>query len=602
MNPKRSLHGLYAPELLEARIAPATFTVTSLLDNGLDGTLRKEIADANLLIGADTIVFKIAAPETLPGIIKVKALGEILISDALTIKGPGIDLLTVTGEEMVRIFRIDYTTASLAPTIISGLTLTDGKTAANGGAIYSKEPLSLKNVVVRSSAAGNDGGGVWVTTAGKISIAGSHIVHNTATAGSGGLYLIGNAGVSIVKTTVANNTALFNGGLYAGASSAKATVLIDTSVIANNKATSSNAGGLGLDSDNGGKIIVKNSLISGNSAIDQGGGLVVSNFGNFVISKTTFSNNTAARGGAIAGSEPASLTISGSRFLGNSATTATGGGALYLAGPAPVKVTGSLFSGNTSTGDGGAITATNELTLAITGSSFLGNAADFSGGALAIGNGAVLTMKSSILSGNSAEDGGGAIFVFDGSVVNLTGNKFTENQSDGGGGALYLIANANASTATLSGNLFQGNVAGTIGGAIRAVDDCIFSSKSDKFIANVAATGQGGGVHLVNTGGIVITGSLFQSNVAGSSGGGLGIGASATLTSLKVLDNIAGPGGIGGGLRISGGVVQILKSIITGNVADRGGGILFNVGTTTIDAATKVTGNAAATDPNIGTI
>ena len=36
---RKTLRGLYAPELLEARIAPATFTVTSLADDGSDTAL-----------------------------------------------------------------------------------------------------------------------------------------------------------------------------------------------------------------------------------------------------------------------------------------------------------------------------------------------------------------------------------------------------------------------------------------------------------------------------------------------------------------------------------------------------------------------------------
>jgi hypothetical protein len=39
---------------------------------------------------------------------------------------------------------------------------------------------------------------------------------------------------------------------------------------------------------------------------------------------------------------------------------------------------------------------------------------------------------------------------------------------------------------------------------------------------------------------------------------------------------------------------------VTGNVANDGGGIFFNLGTTTIDAVTKVIGNVAASSPNIG--
>jgi hypothetical protein len=71
-----------------------------------------------------------------------------------------------------------------------------------------------------------------------------------------------------------------------------------------------------------------------------------------------------------------------------------------------------------------------------------------------------------------------------------------------------------------------------------------------------------------------------------------------------VLDNIAGPGGRGGGLRIAGVGTSVIieKSIISGNVANDGGGIFYNIGTTTLDPATiaKTKGNAAGINPNIG--
>ena len=602
---RRRFGGLYAPELLEARIAPATFTVTNLLGDRTEGSLRKEIEDANAAPGADTIVFKLTDP-LVPHTITLRfAFGEIPINGPLTIKGPGIDLLTVSGDHKMRIFNIDDGAAGvLSPTTISGLTLTDGKAVAgldNGGAIFSLEPLALKNVVIRGSEAAVDGGGVFVNTAGKVSIVGSRIVHNVAKADGGGLYLAAAAGISVVKTTIADNTALTRGGLYAVVSDPKSVILIDTCIISSNTATNGRGGGLQLDGPDDGKIIVKNSLISGNSATTSGGGIYLDD-GNLLITKTTFSNNTASRGGALGSDVAKSLTISGSRFIGNRASGGAdaGGGALYLEGATVVKITGTLFSRNTSGTGGGAIAHNGALTMAITGSSFLDNTGS-AGGAIILSDAAVLTMRSSTFSGNTGGSGG-AIHAGTGAVLNLTGNKFTENRATNGGAiGIFGLVGA-AAKANLSGNLFQANVAEGSGGAVAAFDDSVFTSKGDKFIGNVALTGQGGGVYLDNKGGIFITGSLFQSNVAGNnSGGGLLIGESATLTGLKVLDNISGPGGRGGGLRVGGAgiTVVITKSLITGNVASDGGGIFFDSGTTTI-ATTIVKGNAAGINQNIG--
>lgn len=603
----RTRRGLYAPELLEARIAPATFIVTSLLDPTDAGnmTLRDAIGQANGNPGADTIVFKLPNP-TVPGTITLDPIlgGEIPITGPLTIKGPGIDLLTISGSDMIRIFNIDdgnIDPAVLSPTTISGLTLTDGFSATAGGAICSAEPLTLKNVVVRSSYASSYGGGIFVRTDGKISITGSRIVHNEALNNAGGLYLAGKAGVSVVKSTIADNTAKFFGGLYASAANSKAIVLIDTSIIANNTATIGVGGGLGVDTADDGRIILKKSLITGNAAATHAGGVYFDD-GNLTVTNTTFSNNTATKGGALSDNVAKSLTISGSRFLGNRATdpAGPGGGALYLQGPTLVKITGSLFSQNSSANTAGAISSeAGVVTLAIAGSSFLGNTADGIGGALSLQAGAVLTMKNSILSGNSAELAGGAIIGDLSATLNLTGNKFTENRSGTGGGAIFIGGNLiNAATANLSGNLFQANVSDAGGGAIFAIEDSILTSKGDKFIGNVARTGAGGAAYLDNAGASTITSSLFQGNVAGGSGGGLRIEGFYVVTGVKVLDNITGPEGLGGGIRIGGGVTQIAKSIVTGNVAADGGGVLYNAGSLGIDDATraKIKGNSSGTD------
>ncbi len=619
--------GLYAPELLEARIAPATFVVRNLTDGAID-SLRNVIGQANATAEADTILFD---PTILPG--KITLSLEISILNPLTIKGPGVDLLSVSGNDLVRIFNIDYGAASLKPTTISGLTLTDGRAAQDGGALISVEPLTLKNVVIRSSSAGNDGGAVFVNTPGKISISGSRIVHNEATNGGGGLYLRGLAGVSIVKTVIADNRADNGGGLYAQATGAKSVVLIDGCTISNNIALGDNGGGLQLRSVDNAKLIVKNSLVTGNAAQTAGGGLYAAS-GHLVVSKSTFSNNSADRGGAVAADKASTVTLSGSRFLGNEATNATpanpGGGALYLQGPNTVlKIASTVFAGNHSATYGGVLAHTGGVTMSVSGSSFLGNTAALSGGAFDLSDGAVLTMASSLLSGNSAVGGGafnlngaatltlksstvsgniaeggggGAIFAQPTSVLNLTGNKFTENHALYGG-AIDMIGNMGGQgvTATLSGNLFQANAADNFGGAVATSGASVFTSKGDKFIGNVAG-GPGGGVYLRNTAGTFISNSLFQSNVAGSgSGGGLNIsGGGAILTGLKVIDNIAGPGGRGGGLRIADVNVLIFKSVITGNVANDGGGIVNTGGTTTLDAATRAAlkGNAAGINPN----
>ena len=56
----RRRHSTVGPrlELLEDRLAPATFTVVNTLDSGA-GSLRQAILDANALVGSDSIEFNI---------------------------------------------------------------------------------------------------------------------------------------------------------------------------------------------------------------------------------------------------------------------------------------------------------------------------------------------------------------------------------------------------------------------------------------------------------------------------------------------------------------------------------------------------------------
>ncbi len=110
----------FSPQLLalEDRNLPSTFTVKNLHDSGGD-SLRAAIIAANANPGADTIVFA----HGLTGTIKLTS-GELSITDAVTISGPGADKLTVSGNGASRVFEID--TAVGLGVAISGLTISHG--------------------------------------------------------------------------------------------------------------------------------------------------------------------------------------------------------------------------------------------------------------------------------------------------------------------------------------------------------------------------------------------------------------------------------------------------------------------------------------------
>ena len=602
------LRGLYSPELLEARIAPATIIVTSLLDDGggADKTLREAIVEANdniLRPGADTITFD---PAILPGVITLGGT-EIVINGTLTIKGPGIDKLTIDGADTSRIFRIfDADGTVLHPATISGITFRDGNAADTGGAIYSSETLTLTNCVFFSNTAASSGGGVYVGTKGKVTVASCRFIDNTSGNEGGGLAVNAEGAIAVTRSIASGNVAGGGGGgfyLY-GAGTKASTIKVDGCTILNNSATgASKGGGLIIDfNDESGKVSLVNTIISGNSGA-KGGGLYLDG-GRLTMNKCIFTQNTATDlGGAMAASGPGTLVIKNSRFEKNSA--GTGGGALYLSGSDPATISGSAFVANTATTTGGAILGLNGVDLIVKTSTFSGNSATGNGGAIDVeGAGTTLVLSASTLSGNTGADGGG-VFGGTGSMVTVNGGLFSGNKATSGGGGIQTKGDgADAVNLIVSGTTFTGNIAGDDGGGVYTRGDGTVFIKGVKAIGNYAAE-EGGGMYLGSKTSVTVQSSLFQHNVADGNAGALSLQLSlataiGTITGSKFLDNFSG--GSGGGLYFGAtGVapLTIKGSLISGNVAlTAGGGVFRNGGVLTI-LGPQPTGNWAPTDPNV---
>ena len=121
-------------ESLESRVAPATFTVTSVADSGM-GTLRQALADADAAPGPDKIRFKLPAPPA-------NSENIILLANQLTsqgnvrIVGPGAGKLIIDGNDSTGILFIDDGgSATDSPTSIRGLSIIHGNRAGPGGGI-----------------------------------------------------------------------------------------------------------------------------------------------------------------------------------------------------------------------------------------------------------------------------------------------------------------------------------------------------------------------------------------------------------------------------------------------------------------------------------
>jgi CSLREA domain-containing protein len=334
-------------ECLEDRAVPATFRVTTTADVVVpaDGkrSLREAITAANNLPGADVIVlpagvFKI----TIPGALESNnASGDFDVRDSLTIRGAGAGASIVAGQALDRVFDVFGTDPSSIRVVLQGLAIRNGSatgvTGDGGGIRVGDADLVIRDCLVCDNRAAENGGGI----------------SNDLLPGTGNLKL--------VRTTVARNVA---GGAGGGISLTGISLLtIRESTVRRNVAAGSGGGGI-----NAVNVELTNSIVSGNTAETEGGGITT---GGAKLNGSTISGNVArlsGGGGILAGT----VTLSRSTVSGN---LAGGNGGGINSGTA--VLTGSTVSGNTCFSSGGGIFAASANLQNVT---IVENSASFGGG------------------------------------------------------------------------------------------------------------------------------------------------------------------------------------------------------------------------------
>lgn len=234
---------------------------------GLGGvSLRDAITLANTLPGHNAIAFDLGVFGTQQTISIASQLPTI--SQALTISGPGANLLTIDAGDGTdtnfgtadgwRIFNIDNGVAGLIDVSISGLTLTGGDVTA-GGAILNTENLTIRDSWIVANS-GDFGGGIL--SSGTLSVVGSTISGNKAISGGGGINSSGTA--TILNSTISGNESpgATGGGIISYSPPAQtASLIVENSTITNNAASSGSA----IHSFGAGSPVAKlnNSIING---------------------------------------------------------------------------------------------------------------------------------------------------------------------------------------------------------------------------------------------------------------------------------------------------------------------------------------------------
>ncbi len=402
--------------------ASDALATTIVVNSTADGTLAAlamnttcdlreaiEAANTNTAVGqcpagmagpamVDTITF---APGV-TGTITLMA-GELAITEALTITGPGAQRLTISGNNASRIFSIG---AGAGDVTLSELTIANGR----GGVSRVEGPGAYYNIA--------KGGGILNNSTGTLTIHNSVITGNTASA-SGGSGNIGGGG------------GIFNSG--------SGTVTVTNSVITGNSASASggndNIGYGGGIYNFSGTVNVTNSTLTGNTALASDGGSNISygggiyNFSGTVnVTNSTLTGNTASASGGIG-----NIGVGGGIYNSRSGTENVTSGTLI--------VTNSTLTGNTASASGGGssnqvlgggiynsgtVTVTNSTLTRNTASASvsMGDGEDIGGGnGGGIFNFGMASVRSTIIAENSATTSGPDVSgTFTSSGYNLIGN------------------------------------------------------------------------------------------------------------------------------------------------------------------------------------
>lgn len=504
---------------------------------------------------------------------------NVQIDKSLVINGAGKSKTIVDGNKAGSVFSIGSNSPS-ANVALSGMTIQNGQSSSGGG-ICNEGKLAVTDSIISSNTAGYGGGIYNDGTALLIGSTVSGNIANSKGGEGGGIFNYDNGKLTIQGASiVSGNSAYYNGGGIANSG----LTIVTGSTISKNSANADNGG-------YGGGIY--NYRITSNPNRD----LAILNVANSGISM-----NTADIGGGIYNDGTAAL---GDRTLVNGNNANVGAGISdWTSGK--LMMQGTTISGNIANYNGGGID--NEgLGTIITGSTISGNAATngFGGG---IYNYRDLTeggtqiakadITNSAISGNIAELGGG---IFNYGIATLTGTTVSTNSATvkgGEGGGVYNCPDRNL--VIQANSVISGNVAYYNGGGIANKGSATVTSST--ISGNTASNGVGGGIFNYgdSSGGtwipasLSVTGSTISSNAAADRGGGIYNDGTSTLTDSTVSANNANYGGGGIYSDADGRLTVQGSSNISWNIATNGhGGGIRNDGSLFIGGTTKISNNKA---------
>lgn len=419
------LIALVSISLLLSLISPSTHAA-GVVGNGSAGSCTDAALNA-ALSGGGAVTFNCGS---LPKTILIGSEKAIAANTSID----GRNLITLSGGNSVRLFNVKPNTRFT----VSNLTLANGHTAGQGGAIHS---ASFQNTILTvnhcdfinnvSSQIGEAGGGAIYSGSGYLTVDRSSFTGNRA--GTGGAIRVVQSNLTVTASTFTNNKAvnsiLGDGGAIHidGAKTDNGKIIISTSTFKGNYATFY-GGAVFNNILNNNTTTITDSLFSGNSAGIVGkngqggaiwstgdpkvGGQWIANVNNttLTIANCTIAGNIANQqgGGVWVARHPKGTAIYGSAIYGNTAVNSMGGGVVQ-AETGKITVQNSTISDNKGKGPfsmGGGIYVGRNAKAAITNTTIANNVANWQGGG--IFGGLNVMFKNSILANNVALNGGNA--------------------------------------------------------------------------------------------------------------------------------------------------------------------------------------------------
>jgi hypothetical protein len=506
---KAGLALVMAGSLMGLGVRADILTVMNTLDKGA-GSLRSAIAGAK---NGDSIVFD----SSLLGQTITLISDQLSIKHDLTIEGPGASLLTISGNDINRVFDVSEGTT----VAIAGLTITHGvatsgssdRGAGGGGGILNAGNLTVANAVLAYNLAMNHGGAIANSQFAILTVVNTAFVGNLAQsrtpiafAEAGAIYNSNRGSIARISNSafIANRAIGANGGLLKAGDFAigqcnggaihnglTSLLTVSDSTFIGNQALGGNSGN--ATSDSSGNL---GSAVGGAIANDEN-----CDEGALIVIRCTFEGNQAIGGSNNSGGSNGPAVGSG------------GGGAIYHGGLG--TVTNCSFIGNEARGGDHNAAGSGALQVGLGGGGAIKNnfficAVNLTvSGCTFANNQAVggISNTGGILVGTGI---GGVLFNLHGVSADISNSTLTGNAAIGGSAASGInggnalggaLANLLGSSLTLhnvavSLNTASGGLAGTGGsdglgiggGAYLAADGIACDDASTSFMANTAST------------------------------------------------------------------------------------------------------------------